>query len=39
MQSLIVNLNERSYPIHIGAQLLDQPELILPHLMQKQVAV
>ena len=39
MQSLIVNLNERSYPIHIGANLLDQPELILPHLTQKQVAV
>ena len=39
MQSLIVNLNERSYPIHIGAHLLEQPELILPHFAQQQVAV
>ena len=39
MQSLIVNLNERSYPIHIGAHLLEQPELILSHLAQQQIAV
>lgn len=39
MQSLVVNLNERSYPIHIGAHLLEQPELILPHFAQQQIAV
>ena len=39
MQTLTVNLNERSYPIHIGENLLHQPALILPHLPQKQVAI
>src|SRR5574340_314162 len=39
MLSLTVELEERSYPIHIGANLLGRPELILPHLPQKQVAV
>ena len=39
MQTLTVDLGDRSYPIHIGAGLLGQPELILPHLLQKRVAV
>jgi 3-dehydroquinate synthase len=39
MQTLTVDLGDRSYPIHIGAGLLDRPELILPHLAQKRVAV
>jgi 3-dehydroquinate synthase len=39
MQTLTVDLGDRSYPIHIGAGLLSQPELILPHLPQKRVAV
>lgn len=39
MQTLHVPLGERSYPIHIGAGLLDQPDLLLPHLQQKRVAV
>ncbi|TCV82204.1 3-dehydroquinate synthase [Sulfurirhabdus autotrophica] len=39
MQTLTVNLNERSYPILIGENLLHQPGLILPHLAQKQVAI
>ena len=39
MQTLTVNLNERSYPIHIGQNLLQHPELILPHLAQRQVAI
>ena len=39
MQTLHVALGERSYPIHIGRGLLDQPELILPHLKRKQVAI
>lgn len=39
MQTLNVNLGDRSYPIHIGQNLLNQAELILPHLKRKQVAV
>jgi 3-dehydroquinate synthase len=39
MQTLTVDLGDRSYPIHIGAGLLNQPELILPHLAQKRVVV
>jgi len=39
MQTLTVDLSERSYPIHIGAKLLHQPALILPHLAQKRVAI
>ncbi|MBZ0092129.1 MAG: 3-dehydroquinate synthase [Sulfuricellaceae bacterium] len=39
MQTLTVDLAERSYPIHIGAQLLAQPELLLPHLAIKQAVV
>ena len=39
MQTLHVHLGERSYPIHIGAGLLGQPDLLLPHLLQKRVAV
>jgi len=34
-----VALGERSYPIHIGEGLLDQPQLVLPHLPQKRVAI
>lgn len=39
MQTLTVDLGDRSYPIHIGAGLLSQAELILPHLAQKRVMV
>lgn len=39
MKTLHVALGDRSYPIHIGQGLLDQPELILPHLKRKQVAI
>lgn len=39
METLTLDLNERSYPIHIGDGLLRQPGLLLPHLPQKQVAV
>jgi len=39
MQTLHVDLGDRSYPIHIGSGLLGQPELILPHLSQKRVMV
>ena len=39
MQTLTVNLGDRSYPIHIGAGLLAQAGLIVPHLAQKRVMV
>ncbi|MCB5188755.1 3-dehydroquinate synthase [Methylobacillus caricis] len=39
MQTLNVDLGDRSYPIHIGRNLLGQADLILPHLKRKQVAV
>ncbi|QAX81551.1 3-dehydroquinate synthase [Candidatus Pseudomonas adelgestsugas] len=39
MQTLKVNLGERSYPIHIGEGLLDLPELFAPHIIGRQVAI
>ncbi|HRK79420.1 MAG TPA: 3-dehydroquinate synthase [Thiobacillus sp.] len=39
MQTLTVDLGDRSYPIHIGDGLVSRPELILPHLAQKRVMV
>lgn len=39
MQTLKVELGSRTYPIHIGKNLLTQPSLILPHLKNKQVAI
>lgn len=39
MLTIKVDLDSRSYPIHIGAGLLQLPELIVPHLVQKKVAV
>ena len=43
MKTITVNLtsgsSERSYPIHIGSNLLNQPELILHHLTQQRVAI
>lgn len=39
MRTLNVELAERSYPIHIGAGLIDAPELILPYLKTRRVAV
>ena len=39
MQTLTVDLGDRSYPIHIGSGLLDRIDLILPHLAQKRVLV
>ena len=39
MQTLTVDLGDRSYPIHIGPGLLDQAGLIVPHLAQKRVMV
>lgn len=39
MQSLTVQLGERSYPIQIGRGLIDQPALVLPYLKRKKVVV
>ena len=39
MQTLQVDLGERSYPITIGAQLIDQAELLSRHIRGKQVAI
>lgn len=39
MQTVKVDLGERSYPIHIGEGLLDQPELLAPHIAGRQVAI
>ena len=39
MRTLNVELEERAYPIHIGAGLLSQPGLTVKHLKQKRAAV
>ncbi len=39
MQTLTVELGDRSYPIHIGPGLIDRADLIVPHLAQKRVAI
>ena len=37
MQTLNVNLGERSYPIFIGADILGRPELVAPYVVGRQV--
>jgi 3-dehydroquinate synthase len=39
MQTLQLTLDSRSYPIHIGRGLIQQADLILPHLKRKNVAI
>jgi 3-dehydroquinate synthase len=39
MKTLTVDLGTRSYPIHIGQQLLQQPELVREHIHGRQVMV
>lgn len=39
MRTLTVELAERSYPIHIGPGLLDNPDLFLRHLSGRKVAI
>ncbi|MCW8828264.1 MAG: 3-dehydroquinate synthase [Gammaproteobacteria bacterium] len=39
MQTLHVDLGERSYPIQIGTGLLGRPELVTPHLRGTQVMI
>jgi 3-dehydroquinate synthase len=39
MDTLTVALGDRSYPIHIGSDLLGNPDLIKPHLKSSQVCI
>ncbi|HWK55496.1 MAG TPA: 3-dehydroquinate synthase [Hyphomicrobiales bacterium] len=39
MQTLTVSLDERSYPIHIGENLLDRADLLLPLVRSRQVCI
>lgn len=39
MQTLTVDLGQRSYPIHIGQGLLAQAQLLTPHIHGKQVLI
>ena len=39
MKTLIVDLDDRSYPIYIGAGLLARPELLTPHVQGRQVMI
>lgn len=39
MQTLRVDLGERSYPIYIGADLLARTDLLAPHIAGRQVAI
>ena len=39
MHTLTVGLAERSYPIHIGSNLLGQIKLLMPYLQHKRVAI
>lgn len=39
MKTLSVGLAERSYPIHIGNDLLNKPELLLPYLPRKRAVI
>ena len=39
MRSLTVDLDHRSYPIHIGTNLLERADLLLPALAQKKAAI
>jgi 3-dehydroquinate synthase len=39
MQTLTVDLGDRSYPIFIGENLLNRAELFMPHIAGKQVLI
>ena len=39
IETLEVALGERSYPIHIGPDLLSRADLLLPHVSQKKAVV
>ncbi len=39
MRTLTVELDDRSYPIHIGPGLLGEPDLLVPHFRQKKAVI
>ena len=39
MKELVVDLGDRSYPIHIGQNLFTNPALLRPHILAKQVLI
>ena len=39
MKTLPLDLGDRSYPIYIGAGLLDRPELLSRHILGTRVAI
>ncbi|MBN4075250.1 MAG: 3-dehydroquinate synthase [SAR86 cluster bacterium] len=39
MTTVVVELGDRSYPIHIGSGLLSNRELLIPHIKGKQVCI
>lgn len=39
LQTLTVDLGDRSYPVHIGPGLLSRPELFTPHIKSRQVCI
>lgn len=39
MRELTVDLGDRSYPIYIGENILNEPELLIPHIPGRQVFV
>ncbi|MCH8135268.1 MAG: 3-dehydroquinate synthase, partial [Proteobacteria bacterium] len=39
MQTVVVNLGDRTYPIHIGSQLIDSTELVAPYLARSRVVI
>lgn len=39
MQTMTVELGDRAYPIHIGAQIIARADLIMPHLTGRQVCI
>ncbi|MCH7671846.1 MAG: 3-dehydroquinate synthase [Proteobacteria bacterium] len=39
MQTVVVNLGDRTYPIHIGSQLITSAELVAPYLARSRVVI
>ena len=39
MQTVVVNLGDRTYPIHIGSKLIDNRELVAPYLARGRVVI
>jgi 3-dehydroquinate synthase len=39
MQTVVVNLEDRTYPIHIGSKLIDRGDLVAPYLGRSRVVI